>query len=62
MIDLADLGVNINTKDPFDRTALMIASTNGNLECIKFLVNMGADLSLIDARGNNMLDDAVIYK
>lgn len=38
-------GADINTKDDFDRTALMMASHGGHTEVVKVLLDAGADLT-----------------
>ena len=38
-------GADINVKDDFDRTALMMAAYGGHTEVVKILIEKGADLS-----------------
>lgn len=41
-----------------EKTALMLASKNGHLECVKFLCTQDADLNLLDREGLSALDHA----
>lgn len=49
---------NVNYYDYDRRTALGIASSEGNLESVKYLLNQGAHIHHIDSRGNDALADA----
>ena len=46
---------NINAKDKYCETALMIASSEGNLEIVKLLVENGADVNIKSDIGNTAL-------
>ncbi len=49
----------INTRRPGDgMTPLMIAVYNGHLDCVTYLINRGADVTLQDASGRTALDYA----
>ena len=54
--------VNLNDYDYDGRTALHIASSEGNLETVKYLVNHGADIENRDLRNNTPIDDAIREK
>jgi len=43
----------------FDKTPLMLAAQKGNINSVKFLVNNGAKLDLLDRWGYNALDYAL---
>jgi ankyrin repeat protein len=45
---LMDYGLDIDTIDENGQTPLMFAVMRGNLDCITFLVNHGADLDYVD--------------
>ena len=36
----------------------MVAASEGSLDAIKILLNLGSELSMIDLRGDNALADA----
>eukprot|EP01126_Amoeba_proteus_P041093 TRINITY_DN4409_c0_g6_i4.p1 TRINITY_DN4409_c0_g6~~TRINITY_DN4409_c0_g6_i4.p1 ORF type:complete len:538 (-),score=119.86 TRINITY_DN4409_c0_g6_i4:104-1573(-) len=60
--DLADLlesGFKPTLSDYDGRTALHLASANGKLEAVKFLVKAGAQLNCLDRWGRTPLDDAI---
>jgi len=59
MTILKNQGWRVNAYDYDGRTALGIASSEGNLEAVQFLVENGADHKHRDARGNCALDDAI---
>ncbi len=50
--DLLARGGNVDALDRFSNTPLMIASYNGDLECVKVLLKHGADTQHTDDRGN----------
>lgn len=52
-------GMNVNSKNPAGRTALMGAAYNGNRKVVKVLVVEGADLNQVDAQGKTALMMAV---
>src|SRR5437868_3429796 len=43
---LSTLGTNLNAKNMYGKTALMLAITRGNLELVKLLVNLGANIHI----------------
>lgn len=54
----SSLGVNFNVRDREGRTALQVAASEGNLESVQALVEIGAGLASTDIRGNDALGDA----
>jgi ankyrin repeat protein len=58
MDNLRILGWNVNGQDYDGRTALGVASSQGQLEAVKYLISKGADLTIRDGRKNDALDDA----
>lgn len=59
MQDLKHFGWDVNGRDYDGRTAAHIAASEGHLDTMKYLVAFGADLSILDARGNDPIDDAI---
>lgn len=53
--ELLDLGVNPNTRDKHERTALILASLEGHLEVVKVLLAAGADVNTQDRLGYTAL-------
>jgi ankyrin repeat protein len=53
-------GANINAVNNEGDTSLMYAIRQGNVERSRFLINQGADLSIRNVRGQNVLDYAKI--
>lgn len=53
------LNWKINSFDYDGRSALGIASSEGHLDAVKYLVVHGADINHRDARGNDALADAL---
>jgi predicted small lipoprotein YifL len=51
-----DAGANVNARNSYDQTPLMIASVNDDLEIVKYLVERGADISLQDKAGDTVFD------
>lgn len=51
-------GVDINRADYDGRTALHLAASEGTADAVQFLMERGADPSLVDRWGNTPLDDA----
>ncbi|MDR1802322.1 MAG: ankyrin repeat domain-containing protein [Treponema sp.] len=51
-----DAGANVNARDSYLQTPLMMASVSGNLEVVKYLVERGADITLRDENGDTALD------
>ena len=59
MYNLLFLGISkVNDYDYDGRTALGIASSEGHIDAVKFLVVNGADTNHKDSRNNDALDDA----
>ncbi len=54
-------GIDVNSKTPGGRTALMAASFNGNVQIVKALLAFGADVSLADNAGTTALMDALVF-
>jgi len=52
---LIDKGVDINYKTKRGKTALMIASSESNLDTVKLLIDSGADLNLVSDGGGSAL-------
>jgi len=52
------LGWKVNAYDYDGRTSLAIAASEGHLECVKYLVSHGANITHRDIRGNDALGDA----
>ncbi|KKO97075.1 hypothetical protein THAR02_10819 [Trichoderma harzianum] len=52
---LLDLGANQNSRGGFDRTALMCSVENRNVQCVKMLIEAGADVNLVDVVGTPAL-------
>ena len=61
MKELLSTGLDINSQDSFGTTALHNASTNGNLECVKFLIENGCKFLKNDS-GNTPLHRAVLLE
>ena len=59
MDDLRYLGWDVNGQDYDGRTALQIAASEGHLNAVKYLVAKGADLNILDQRGDDALADAI---
>jgi ankyrin repeat protein len=53
-------GMNVNSKNPVGRTALMGAAYNGNRKVVKTLVVEGADVNQADEQGKTALMMAVV--
>ena len=51
--------LDVNSSDYDHRTALHVSVSNKNFECVKFLVEHGADPTLKDRWGNTAYDDAM---
>ena len=51
--------IDLNAYDYDGRTALGIASSEGHLESVEYLVTHGANIYHKDARGNDALGDAM---
>ncbi len=53
--DLIGQGVDVNSKNPAGRTALMAAASNGNIRTVRALLGAGADVNATDAQGSTAL-------
>ncbi|KAL9956875.1 hypothetical protein ACROYT_G038427 [Oculina patagonica] len=51
-------GLDINSKDSYGDTPLMIAARGGKMEAVNYLLDKGADLSLTGQYGRNSLHNA----
>jgi len=51
-----DAGANVNARNSYDQTPLMMAIIGGNLEAAKYLVERGADITLQDKDGDTALN------
>ncbi|XP_067653405.1 ankyrin repeat domain-containing protein 50-like [Haliotis asinina] len=47
--------VDVNYRGHYSRTPVMAAAVNGHWDVVEFLVGRGADVSLVDRGGNNVL-------
>jgi Ankyrin repeats (3 copies) len=52
------LNTNINGRDHDGRTAIGVAASQGKLEAVKYLIARGADVMIVDLRGNMPQDDS----
>eukprot|EP00249_Psilotum_nudum_P034464 c53552_g1_i1 orf=224-1552(+) len=59
---LLDQGVNVNSADFDNRTALHIAACDGNKEVVDLLIRRGADVNVRDRWGSTPLADAIHYQ
>ena len=48
-------GININSADTENRTALMLSAFNGHLEIVKLLITKGSDVNILDATNRTAL-------
>jgi ankyrin repeat protein len=60
VVKLVDRGVDIHSKDPKGRTALLRAAEIGNIEMMEFLLENGADLQDRDIDGDTVLIRAAV--
>jgi hypothetical protein len=51
-----DAGANVNARNSYNQTPLMIATENDDLEIVKYLVERGADIALQDRAGDTVFD------
>lgn len=51
--------VNVNAGDYDMRTALHVASSEGHIEVVQFLVSQGANVNAVDRFGNAPIDGSV---
>ena len=56
---LINIGIGLDGQDYDARSALHLASSEGKLEAVKFLVENGANIYIKDSRGSDPLDDAM---
>lgn len=54
-------GADVDALDEHGQTALMIAAQHGEFECVRLLLEAGADRALKDKRGKTALDHADAY-
>ena len=59
MKDLLLQGLDINTCDFDQRTALHLAAAQGNVKVVQLLLKEGADVHAVDRYGNNPLHEAI---
>ncbi|XP_046566100.1 ankyrin repeat domain-containing protein 29-like isoform X2 [Haliotis rubra] len=52
--------VDINTRGDYSKTPVMMAAYRGHRDVVEFLVGRGADVSLVDRVGNNVIHWACI--
>ncbi len=62
MASLLKSGADINGSDEFGKTALHHAIISGNSQLAEFLISNGADLSILDDKGQKPIDLAVLVK
>lgn len=55
---LSGLSIDINAKAVLDQTALSVAITNNQRECVKRLIEFGADINLVDIKGLDAIGQA----
>jgi len=53
-----DKKANVNIKDKFGRTPIFLAARNGFLDCVKALLQNGANKDVVDRKGNTCLQYA----
>ena len=58
---LLDNGIDINSKNKFNTTALIMAADNGHLQCMELLLNRGADINSRDNHNHTALHHTAIY-
>lgn len=51
--------LDLNQKNNFGRTPLLAASTKADIECLRLLVNAGADINIVDERGETALHNTI---
>ncbi len=58
---LVELGIDINSRDTVNATALMNAGTSGCLDAVKACVELGADINAVMNGGYTALDATEQY-
>ena len=53
---LCKYGAHLNVEDNNEKSALMIATINGNLQFVQVLVYSGADINSLNADGKTLYD------
>lgn len=56
---LAARGIDITIADYDRRSPLHLATSNGHIEAVRFLISIGANLDYEDRFGNKAIDDAI---
>jgi len=56
-----DAGYDVNLRDASAQTPLMSAVVSGQVECVKVLLQLGADLNATEENGQNAVDLAKTY-
>lgn len=51
--------LDLNRKNNLGRTPLLAANSKANIECLKLLVNAGADINQVDERGETALHNSI---
>ncbi len=52
---LIKAGLDIDTRDQYEQTALQFAAHDGQVEAVKILIELGADISAVSANGSTAL-------
>ena len=52
------IGWDVNGRDYDGRTALAVAASQGNLDSVMYLVEEGADITILDMHGYDALTSA----
>ncbi|KAL3502194.1 hypothetical protein ACH5RR_036643 [Cinchona calisaya] len=55
LTSLASVGISLDSKDPQGRTALHMASANGHLNIVEYLVQHGVDVNAVNTEHNTPL-------
>ena len=58
---ISQLEVPFDSKDYYRWTTLQIASENGRIEILKYLISLGGDIQALDETGSNLIFDATKY-
>ena len=54
--------LELKTRSDSSSTPLLLSSTSGAIEALKFLVDVGADLNAVDSERNNVVNIAVLHE